>query len=86
MADLGGHEGPVPPPPSKFFQFHAVLGEIWQNHMLAPPGGLAPHLREILDSPLYWHECQFCISIYSQFHPLIVPYDVSKCEIRCEWT
>ena len=27
------------PPPwgSKFFQFHAVFGEIWQNRMLAPP-------------------------------------------------
>ena len=28
---------PPPPPGSKFFQFHAVLGEIWQNRMLAPP-------------------------------------------------
>ena len=25
------------PPQSKLFQFHAVLGNIWQNHMLAPP-------------------------------------------------
>ena len=23
-----------PLPPSKFFQFHAVYGEIWQNRML----------------------------------------------------
>ena len=36
-----------PPPPggSKFFQFHAVFGKIWQNRMLAPPGELAPPLR-----------------------------------------
>ena len=25
------------PPGSKFFQFHAVFGKIWQNRMLAPP-------------------------------------------------
>ena len=34
VADLRGHEGP---PGSKFFQFHAVFGKIWQNGMLAPP-------------------------------------------------
>ena len=33
---------------SKFFQFHAVFGKIWQNHMLAPPGELGSLLREIL--------------------------------------
>ena len=43
VADLRG---------SKFFQFHAVFGEIWQNCLLSPPGGLAPHLGEILDPPL----------------------------------
>ena len=39
---------------SKFFQFHVVLWKIWQNGMLAasPPGGMAPHPREILDPPL----------------------------------
>ena len=26
-----------PPPGSKFFQFHAVFGKIWQNRKLAPP-------------------------------------------------
>ena len=26
----------------KFFQFHAVFGQILQNHMLAAPGGLTP--------------------------------------------
>ena len=32
-----------PPPGSKFFEFHAVSGKIWQNRMLAPPPGqLAP--------------------------------------------
>ena len=38
-----------PPPPrgSKFFQFHAFFGKIWQNRMLAPPppGELAPPPR-----------------------------------------
>ena len=43
-----------PPPWSKFFQFHAVFVEIWQNCMLAtPPRGLAPPPRQILDPPLY---------------------------------
>ena len=32
-------------PGSKFFQFHAVFGKIWQNRMLAPPGQLAPPPR-----------------------------------------
>ena len=31
-----------PPWGSKFFQFHAVFGKIWQNRMLVPPGELAP--------------------------------------------
>ena len=39
VADLReGHEGR--PPGSKFFQFRAVFGKIWQNRMLAPPGEL----------------------------------------------
>ena len=29
----------------KFFQFHAVFWKISQNHMLAPPGELAPPPR-----------------------------------------
>ena len=33
-------------PRSKFFQFDAVFGKIWQNRMLAPL------LGEILDPPL----------------------------------
>ena len=33
---------PSPPRESKFFQFHAIFGKVWQNRMLAPPGGLAP--------------------------------------------
>ena len=28
------------PQGSKFFQFHAVFGKFWQNHMLAPPQGV----------------------------------------------
>ena len=43
----------APPPGSKFFQFHAVFGKIWQNHMLAPPPeSWRPLLGEILDPPL----------------------------------
>ena len=38
---------------SKFFQFHAVFGKIWQNRMLAPPlESWRPLLGEILDPPL----------------------------------
>ena len=37
VADLRG---------SKFFQLHAVFGKNLQNRMLAPPGGLTPHLRK----------------------------------------
>ena len=35
----------APPRASKFIQFHAVFGKIWQNHVLVPPGGLAPPSR-----------------------------------------
>ena len=45
VADLGGlHPASPPPRPQgpKFSQFHAVFCKIWQNHMFAPPGGLAP--------------------------------------------
>ena len=48
VADLRGHEGP---PGSKFFQFHAVFGKIWQNGMLVPLKSWCPHLGEILDLP-----------------------------------
>ena len=42
-----------PPWGSKFFQFHAVFGKFWQNHMLAPPlVSWRPLLGEILDPPL----------------------------------
>ena len=42
MADLGGVPSARPPYGPKFSQFHAVFHKIWQNHMLAPPRGLAP--------------------------------------------
>ena len=42
VADLGGASGAHPPMAEKFSQFPAVFRKIWQNHMLAPPGGLAP--------------------------------------------
>ena len=44
VADLRGR---VPPWEPKFFQFHAVFGKIWQNHMLAPP----PPLGELASPP-----------------------------------
>ena len=40
----------MPPLGPKFFKFHAVLGKIWQNRMLAPPGELAPPPRGNLGS------------------------------------
>ena len=55
MADLHSKildTRPPPPRGSKFFQFHAVLGEIWQNRMLAPPWRVGALLGEILDPPL----------------------------------
>ena len=53
VADLRGDTRDAPPG-SKFFQFHAVFGEIWQNCMLAPlpPESWRPLLGEILDPPL----------------------------------
>ena len=49
----GGARGTCTPVGSKFFQFHAVFGKIWQNRMLVPPPqGWCPHLGEILDPPL----------------------------------
>ena len=43
----GGRRGRAPPPPRqlKFLHFHAVFGENWQNHRLAPPRELAPPPR-----------------------------------------
>ena len=42
-------------PNSKFFQFHAVFGEIWQIRMLASPlGSWRPLLGEILALPLVY--------------------------------
>ena len=48
-----GEERPPPPPPGfKFFQFYAVFGKFWQNHMFAVPEGWRPHFRIILNPPL----------------------------------
>ena len=50
---IGGTKGVQRTPPgSKFFQFHAVLGKIEQNRMLAPPRVGAPHLGNIDSSRL----------------------------------
>ena len=63
------------PSGSKFFEFHAVFGKIWQNHVGVPPAppphpkGWRPHLGEILDPPLpsliFWETASFwcrCLS------------------------
>ena len=55
MADLRGAQGPVAPPRSKLFQFHAVFGKIWQNRILVPPGVLAPRPQGIRDPSLPSH-------------------------------
>ena len=53
MADLHSRILDAPPSGSKFFQFHAVFGEIWQNRMLAPlMEGWRLLLGKILDPPL----------------------------------
>ena len=38
----GAAPGTRPPYDPNFSQCHAVFRKIWQNHMLAPPRGLAP--------------------------------------------
>ena len=56
MADLRGGRDVCLLRGSKFFQFRAVFGKFCQNRMLATPQapeGYRPHLREILDPPLY---------------------------------
>ena len=63
---LANLRGGVPltraPSGSKFFQFHAVFGKIWQNCMLAPPPpeGWRPHFGEILDQPLNYMQNLAC--------------------------
>ena len=43
------------PPGSKFFEFHAVFGKIWQNRMLAPPWGVgAPSSGKSWIRHCYW--------------------------------
>ena len=56
VADLHSKILDAPLSGSKFFQFHAVFGKIWQNRMLAPPSRRVapPHLGEILDMPLIY--------------------------------
>ena len=82
----GGSKEPPPPPGSKFFQFHAVFGKIWQNRMLAPPPG------EILDLPLHisylkeWHivENNHAVVLLYFFNtfPLVVSIKL-LCSITC---
>ena len=45
VADLHSKILDAPPRGPKFFQFHAVFGKFWQNHMLAPPGGFGAPSR-----------------------------------------
>ena len=48
---------------SKFFQFHAVFGEILaKSYVGAPPEGWRLHLREMLDPPLNY----FCFVSYKE--------------------
>ena len=54
VGDLGERPRRAPLRP-KISQFHTVFRKIWQNHMMAPLGGLAPLLRGILDPPLPWY-------------------------------
>ena len=54
VGDLGERPRRAPLRP-KISQFHTVFRKIWQNHMMAPPGRLAPLLRGILDLPLPWY-------------------------------
>ena len=70
VADLRGARGTLAPPPgSKFFQFHAVFGKIWQNRMLAHPlGSWRSLIGEILDPPLegvFRNQSVFYISVFS---------------------
>ena len=45
---------------SKFFQFHAVFGKIWQNRMLAPPWGVGvPSSGKYLIR--HWHCTKFLV-------------------------
>ena len=94
MADLKGAQR-TPPGVPKFFQFHAVFRKIWQNRMLAPPGGWSPLLGEILDPPLagmhnLW-ERAFVPSlareppsgIFTAYFFLFTYFLLSKKRIRC---
>ena len=57
---------------SKFFQFHAVFGKIWQNRMLAPPPEeLAPPPRGNPGSatvPLLWMPCHVQCCDVTSYH------------------
>ena len=70
MTSSGSKEGTrdASPGGSEFFQFHAVIGKLWQKSYLYDPlEGWRPHLGEILDPPLmtYNFSCQYleCIDI-----------------------
>ena len=60
----GGSKGahvPCSPWGSKFFQFHAVFGKIWQNHMLAPPKGWRPTSgKSWIRHCSWWKSDHFC--------------------------
>ena len=49
----------LPPTPQNFLNFMQFFWKFWQNRMLAPPGGMAPLLRGILDPPLSMHPMKF---------------------------
>ena len=49
----GGTGTRARPSGPNFFHFHAVFRKIWSNSMLAPYVGLASHVWEIVDPPLW---------------------------------
>ena len=61
VADLrGGVRDARPPLASKFFQFHAVFGRIWQNCVFTPPPppleGSRPPLGKSWIRHCHWHQ------------------------------
>ena len=61
VADLRGDRERRPR--SKFFQFHAVFGKIWQNRILAPR---PPPSRRPGDNPRSATGC-YCFIVWSEF-------------------
>ena len=78
LANLRGAQGTRAPLGSKFFQFHAVLGKIWQNHVGTPWRVGTPTSGEILDPPLngdnYLWGCLNMVQQYIVFRDTVMYY------------